>query len=44
VNFFRDPEDYTGPKRLIESHDDLSLMWEVPNPEPGFVYSIVMEW
>jgi hypothetical protein len=38
------PEDYTGPKRLIESHDDLSLMWEVPNPEPGFVYSIVMEW
>lgn len=39
-----DPEDYTGPKRLIESDDNLSLMWEVPNPETGFVYSIVMEW
>lgn len=38
------PEDYTGPKRLIESPDNLSLMWEVPNPETGFVYSIVMEW
>jgi hypothetical protein len=39
-----EPEDYTGPKRLIESDDNLSLMWEVPNPETGFVYSIVMEW
>lgn len=38
------PEDYTGPQRLIKSDDNLSLMWEVPNPESGFVYSIVMEW
>lgn len=38
------PVDYKGPLRLIESDDNLSVMWEVPNPESGFVYSLVMEW
>lgn len=39
-----DPAEYTGPLRLIEAPDRLSLMWEIPNPAQGFVYSIVMEW
>ena len=38
------PTDYKGPLRLIESEDRMSLMWEVPNPEAGFVYSMVLEW
>lgn len=38
------PSDFQGPRRLIESEDNLSLLWEVPNPETGFVYSIVLEW
>jgi hypothetical protein len=39
-----DPAEYTGPLRLIEAPDRLSLMWEIPDPAQGFVYSIVMEW
>lgn len=39
-----EPQEYSGPRRLIESDDGLSLMWEVPNPEAGFVYSVVMDW
>jgi hypothetical protein len=39
-----EPQEYFGPRRLIESEDMLSLMWEVPNPESGFVYSVVMDW
>ena len=37
-------EDYKGPLRLIESKDKLSLMWEIPNPQVGYVYTILMEW
>jgi hypothetical protein len=37
-------KNYDGPLRLLESDDKLSLMWEIPNPQSNFVYTIVLDW
>lgn len=38
------PTAYAGPVRVLEGPDRKSLMWEVPSPLAGHVYSVLLEW
>jgi hypothetical protein len=38
------PEPYTGPLRLLTSDDGMSVLWEIPTPQPNWAYTIVLDW
>jgi hypothetical protein len=35
---------YAGPRRLLESPDRMSLLWEIPTPQGEWVYTLIFKW